>query len=276
MKYKRLRFHTIARENSRRFCKVVLNRLTFRAAVCSCLLLAACKKVDQSQVPDAQTVIIATPSIAPDSGLAATLKVDAGKTIDPYQQSILDEIEKEEADYRQMSLNGYLKDCRFVPRHADEGIEDPYYDIARSDCEFGPEYGQNCEPESSNSGCPGPEACWSGCPIGCQMCEDKCENPCSQCKDKCGQDANCTLRCAQERLACHEKCVKAMQTCRYDCEFKDGICERKFEEKRDKRCPDCNAMGSCAGNQKPGDGYYKKCQELLKRNPKECVSWCAP
>jgi hypothetical protein len=173
-------------------------------------------------------------------------------------------------------VDAYVASCshRFtvVPEEwADE--VDPA-DAAVDECEYY-EWDQNCMPDPS--GCwEGGQECIRSCATPCSTCQAECTGGCDQCKAACAPGAtDCIRKCAEARLTCRNTCLTAHSNCQsIDCPKQEEQCNKVFDQKRKKKCPQCAAISACMSRDHGDEEYDKACARELPKAKKVCFDWC--
>lgn len=142
------------------------------------------------------------------------------------------------------------------------------------ECDIYP-WDQNCVGDPSGCWDAGQE-CIRGCGKPCNACQDECAGGCDQCKAACAPGStDCIRKCAEERLTCRTKCMTAHSECQStDCPKQETACEKAFEKKIKKKCPQCTAISECMVRENDEEDAVKTCAGEFPKANKECFDWC--
>jgi hypothetical protein len=167
----------------------------------------------------------------------------------------------------------YLADCHHVfPAAEAAEFEGADGTDAADECRWR-EFEQNCASDPFDCFNQG-QSCQTACGAPCSACQDTCAATCDGCKAGCAGDSACERRCAEARAGCRTTCLEARGTCQAGCGKKEQACDEEGTRKRSEKCPDCPALGVCAGQEMAADRSPASCLEKFPGNDRECLDWC--
>jgi hypothetical protein len=236
------------------------------ALVTLCLSACTCsEKVAPAPAPVVAAVAVAVVDAGPVDAGAPVVDEDAGEDAGPRMT-----YEAEQGSPPDEALLAlYAANCH---ANVDLSFEDMDGSQDAGECEARM-FDQNCAPDIF--GCwDNAEKCRDACAKPCHVCQGACGTTCDACKARCDGGA-CVQECAKDRLQCRRTCLYSLQTCRTTtCDGVMAKCEADADARKQKLCPDCDALHTCLDEAFEKKTPPERCLKRFPKNGKECLEWC--